>query len=690
MKNILMIVLTFFSVQIFAQTQQQTPSDRIQQEKNSGATFETFDLFSTVNNQKLGLEVPSEVKNYTVFDFNDQKMASFTSKAPTSIELQIPGQKSNIEVELVKVAITTDDFEIREMPSGKIIRRDNSALHYRGIVKGESNSIVALSFFDNEISGVISVGNSSGNLVIGKLKNSKHQIIYEDKDIKHLNTFACQMPIQPSKGYTEEQVEDSDQNRAAVSCPRVFFDIGSDIVNDKGGAEGATNYIEAIFNQVSVLYSNDNISIKMSGVQAWTSTQPFSNLDNYGNYRNSNSFNGDLGHFVTYNFSGGIAWVNALCSRNNYAVSGITSSYSNVPTYSWSVMVVAHELGHNLGSQHTQACVWNGNNTAIDGCYTTEGSCAQPALPSDGGTIMSYCHLTSVGINFNKGFGSQPSNVIRNTINSKNCLESCDGGDCSTGDQVTVTFTNNTNCSLEYFENNNSQTTISAGQSDQVATTIGANWVARNSAGEDIDTFSISCTQTTYETSGSCTTDGNPCEGVSEWSSSESYSVGDKVTYQGNLYERTSSGWTNLGPCPTTDPCAGISEWSSSESYSVGDKVTYQGNLYERTSSGWINLGTCGALLPDPVALLTEELSFVAYPNPVKDILTIEVSNLKSEPYQVYIKGINGRTLQTITVEAVPGGKSQKSIDMNNFSAGIYFIQVRTIKGIRTQKVFVQ
>jgi hypothetical protein len=92
-------------------------------------------------------------------------------------------------------------------------------------------------------------------------------------------------------------------------------------------------------------------------------------------------------------------------------------------------MVITHEMGHLIGSRHTHACVWNGNNTAIDGCAgSTEGTCSLPGNPPEGGTIMSYCHITGVGINFNLGFGSQPGNVIRNTVNgSGNCLTPCDG-----------------------------------------------------------------------------------------------------------------------------------------------------------------------------------------------------------------------------------------------------------------------
>jgi len=120
------------------------------------------------------------------------------------------------------------------------------------------------------------------------------------------------------------------------------------------------------------------------------------------------------------------------------------------------VMVVTHEFGHLFGSRHTHACVWNGDNTAIDGCAGyTEGSCSLPGNPPQGGTIMSYCHQQSVGINFALGFGLQPGNVIRNSVINGNCLDCCaagqdnlsiteniSGGSHAFGANTTITATN--------------------------------------------------------------------------------------------------------------------------------------------------------------------------------------------------------------------------------------------------------
>lgn len=229
-----------------------------------------------------------------------------------------------------------------------------------------------------------------------------------------------------------------------------YTDHGSNVQN-------AVNYFTGIFNQVAAQYEMDGIAIELGKLTVFTSADRYKSLQPIPN--TSPSFQvlsafatdyyltltDDLGHLISSRpvSHGGVAYVGGLCGLPGarFAYSNIYNSYSNVPTYSWTVNVIAHELGHNLGSPHTHRCVWNGNNTAIDGCYTPEPInsatglpfCAKPAVPAGfKGTIMSYCHLSN-GIDPLLGFGPQPLAQIKSTIAAASCLSTVSSTADTTG-----------------------------------------------------------------------------------------------------------------------------------------------------------------------------------------------------------------------------------------------------------------
>jgi hypothetical protein len=216
-------------------------------------------------------------------------------------------------------------------------------------------------------------------------------------------------------------------------CAHLYLEVDYDIVVDKGGESGAINYVDGLMNQVVSLYAADGITITYEAYY-WTVPSPYvsgSSWQMLSQFRTNRPVHpGDFAMLISYKSSGGIAFVDQLCSSNfGYSFSSIQPSYKNYPEYSWSVMVCAHEMGHTLGSPHTQSCVWNGNNTPIDGCYPAEGDCGTAPVPVDGGTVMSYCHLRATGINLLKGFGPQPAAVIKNRIAGANCVECQEDGE---------------------------------------------------------------------------------------------------------------------------------------------------------------------------------------------------------------------------------------------------------------------
>ncbi len=141
----------------------------------------------------------------------------------------------------------------------------------------------------------------------------------------------------------------------------------------------------------------------------------------------------DLIHLLTRRSdtgTGGIAYLNVNCN-NSYAA-GFSSALSNsmsytITNYSWNLQVVAHELGHNFGSNHTHWCGWPGG--PIDNCYDLEGSCGgyvDNPTPQVG-TIMSYCHAVSGGsVNLEFHPTVESFALIPLINNQGNCYDTCD------------------------------------------------------------------------------------------------------------------------------------------------------------------------------------------------------------------------------------------------------------------------
>ncbi len=397
----------------------------------------SFNVMSALDADLMKRSITNDVLSEGILFEPDLKNLTRLKEANSErilMDVVLPGDKGTVQLNLVKNKLLTDDFVLSTSDRGEM--KYATGAYYHGIVSGDPTSLVAISIFDEEIIG--SISNNDGNYVIGKLKDERSQhIIYNDKDIVNPEAWDCVTADDDQFEYAPDMLEWNEGSRDVGDCIRIYIEIDDDIVTQKGGATQATNYVTGLFNESFTLYANEQLGMTISEIKAWTTNSPYSSNSSSGMLSdfqaNTGSFNGDLAHLVSYQASGGIAaGFSGICNSNpdnSKCFSSIDASYSNVPAYSFSVMVVTHEMGHLIGSRHTHACVWNGNNTAIDGCSgSTEGSCPLPGNPSNGGTIMSYCHVTSAGINFNLGFGPQPGNVIRNTVANASCLSPCGGG----------------------------------------------------------------------------------------------------------------------------------------------------------------------------------------------------------------------------------------------------------------------
>ncbi len=406
----------------------------------SGKYFAPYGLFTKTTDEKSAGIVKGLTDSFAILALDKSSLQTLLQSKPQFIKLIVPGYGSMpIEMLLYKHDIASPDFTITTSSGITYSAEEAGGLHYWGIVNNDQGSLAAISFFNDDVMGIIAT--DYGNLNLGKLNGSDRFIIFNDLQLKEKSNFSC------GNNYATEHQQQPQHNNGngnrASKCIRFYWEANYDLYQQKQSIAATTNFATGLFNQSQILFANDGINITLSGLKIWNTQSPY-NVSNKTTFLNTFQanlplFNGDLAHLIgsSSSIAGGLAaGVGGLCGpvSRRKCVSGLNGLYAILPIYSWNVTVVSHEQGHLLGSDHTHACVWNGNNTAIDGCgpyydsgVSYEGNCSGAPIPAPvvGGTIMSYCHLGPAGIRLNNGFGPQPANRIINAINNASCLATC-------------------------------------------------------------------------------------------------------------------------------------------------------------------------------------------------------------------------------------------------------------------------
>ncbi len=456
MKKTITIFLFLIGVGAFAQKE---VAKKVNELLTQHVTFKPYTVLSA-NAATPKSNSDKVVDNATYAKIKWQNVANLVANKNQYIEVGIPYNGTTIQVQLYQVTIFAEGFHVDTDKAQSIAYE--KGVYYRGIIKGDLNSVVAFNFFNNELSGIIS-SESLTNLVIGKLQrtnNTEDYIIYSDAKMKVPNTFECHVKEDTNMAPVANRSSSQPQSTKFVT---IYFEMDNDLyTQNASNTTTTTNWMTGVFNNIQTIYNNDGITVSLKSIYIWTTDDPYEGIGtSSSDYLNKFNevrpvFDGDVGQLVGIDGGGlgGVAvGIHGLCSQDNYSYSDVNYAYSSVPTFSWTVEVITHELGHLLGSPHTHGCYWNGNNTAIDGCGPTydamyaEGSCATGPIPSGAvkGTIMSYCHLINgVGIGFNNGFGPQPAARILSSIDAGTCLSS-DGINTCINSVASVTTSNVTN-----------------------------------------------------------------------------------------------------------------------------------------------------------------------------------------------------------------------------------------------------
>ncbi|MDQ3021867.1 MAG: M12 family metallo-peptidase [Bacteroidota bacterium] len=417
-------------------------SDSISQTKTEYNLFTTSDNSSLLNSPEL----KKSVSKASILNINkDELKRLFDNKSP-EIEISIPYSENSVaRLNLKRFEVLSPDakFVARTAKGNEEVKLNDLAVSYTGTVAGLEEAFVTITFSKDNVTGMLCTKND--NFVLGSLKGvvsnqSDNYIVYKERDLKVKNTFVCGTEENLSKEYIdkmrkviEEKTKDSSPTDLYVAEIAIEIDYATYLFF-QSSMQNTMNYVVTLMSKVSAIYMKEvNVKLIIPYTRVWTSPDPYTSttsgglLNQFRNEWNTNqqSVQRTLAHFISKRSDnlGGVAWLSGLCASPSsgfgYAFSNVVSPTINLPTFSYEVEVVAHELGHNFGSLHTFNCSWVGG--PIDSCFTVEGGCYTGPAIAAVGTIMSYC-FNNGSISFVLGFGPQPRAVIRSSAEAAGCM----------------------------------------------------------------------------------------------------------------------------------------------------------------------------------------------------------------------------------------------------------------------------
>jgi len=133
---------------------------------------ERFAPLHEISSEATDIPIPDDlISEKQIFQLEEQTLNDIRTNKSEYLRLTIPIEGQDRELHLMKAEIFAPDFRLEVASEPGIAVQHDRGLHYSGTLADTPESLVAVSFFENEISGIISIGNQ--HFTIGKIEKRK-------------------------------------------------------------------------------------------------------------------------------------------------------------------------------------------------------------------------------------------------------------------------------------------------------------------------------------------------------------------------------------------------------------------------------------------------------------------------------------------------------------------------------------
>jgi len=221
MKKLLTMALLVFATALFAQKK---VAQKVQELISRNETFHNYSILSQ-SNLPLSEDIKKTVDKAGAVQLQMDVLHQLMTDSKSAIEITVPYQQKNITVQMYRADVLAEGFHV-DAPNQRNLPY-SPGLYYRGIIKGDENSLVAFSFFNDELYGVISA-EGIGNIVVAKIRkknNATDYLVYSDAELKINHDFNCH-----TRDNTQASATETNRSAEALSqkCVTIYFEIDND------------------------------------------------------------------------------------------------------------------------------------------------------------------------------------------------------------------------------------------------------------------------------------------------------------------------------------------------------------------------------------------------------------------------------------------------------------------------------